>query len=136
MLCPLVKFREQIEQIYEREQHQRWRRDRRLLLLWRGWRTWGGLHPLALVVQAGATEISLLGFSGRDYALPQTAPTASPHRPPWVCNKNLFDSQRLGANRILEFVSVSARPHADGPAWTSPAPPDANDWAILLERQT
>ena len=27
------------------------------------------------------------------------------------------------------------RPPVDGPVWDSPAPPDANDWALLLERQ-
>jgi hypothetical protein len=26
-------------------------------------------------------------------------------------------------------------PSVDGSSWTSPAPPDANDWAILLERE-
>jgi hypothetical protein len=27
-------------------------------------------------------------------------------------------------------------PPVDGPVWNSPAPPDANDWAILLRRES
>jgi hypothetical protein len=27
-------------------------------------------------------------------------------------------------------------PHVDGPVWNSPAPPDANDWAILLQKES
>jgi hypothetical protein len=26
-------------------------------------------------------------------------------------------------------------PDAEGPEWTSPEPPDKNDWAVLLEKQ-
>src|SRR5580658_7561248 len=45
-----------------------------------------------------------------------------------------------GRYRASWFSAVTGEqidlPPVDGPAWTSPAPPDANDWAILLERQS
>jgi hypothetical protein len=45
-----------------------------------------------------------------------------------------------GPYRAFWFSAVTGEkidlPSVDGPSWTSPTPPDANDWAILLQRES